>query len=350
MDTVRCPNCGRVRKKKFAKFCEACGVSFCKEIQTASNKDYKRNNDHKTRGKQRSNSYRTYNVEFEKKVDISPKAKKFIAMAAYELAINELEKQLKQNRSVKILHALSMCYLCKCGGIKDSFDFTNWFTAVIGVFSFVEKSVKIGKAERYISEALELEPENNILYKTLALCKYTRGNYEQALKIGKAISKEADELSEIAGSQIFIGNCFRQLGNVRAYENRMQYAAFILNDNQQLTRQIEEMKQAQSMLFGGAALAGYLLAGPLGGALGAAASSVFQGASDQRQFEDNDPEIIEFIRMRDERIRLEKIELEKRREKESMERFSCFVAIVVGLILGARVLVAFLERFPGNGG
>jgi tetratricopeptide (TPR) repeat protein len=321
MEKVKCPQCGRERKKKFAKFCEACGVSFCKEIQVSPPKS-EGNSQQQTSSNSKTASERIHNVRIEVTRDeISSKAQKFISMAAYDLAIKQLEKELAENRGVHRLHALSMCYLCKCGGIKTSFDFSNWFTVVMGIFSAIEKAIKIEQAEAYISEAIDMDPHNNLLYKTLALCKYTSGNYEQSLKMGRAISDESRDLVEKAGCQIFIANCFRQLGNSRAYENRMQYAAYLMGDNDQLSKKIREMMEAKSMLLGGAAIAGYMLAGPIGGAVAAGVSAIVQGASDQRQFEDDDPEIHGFIEMRDKEIKWAKEDEEARREAERQANF-----------------------------
>lgn len=332
MDIVKCPKCGRERKKKFAKFCEACGISFTQELQVAEPKEKKSNSS----GKQSKSTDKQYHAEVEPARDISGKAKKFISMAAYDLAIEELEKELKKNHSVPVLHALSMCYLMKCGGIKDSFDFSNWLTIVMGIMNAVDKAIKINAAEKYVSEAIHLDPENNLLYKTLALCKFVKGSYEEALKMGKAITKEASSERERSACHIFVGNCFLKLGNSRAYENRLQYAAYLIDDGQ-LADKIEDMIKAKAMLLGGAAMAGYALGGALGAALAAGAVNAFQNASDKRQFEDDDPEILNFIRKRDAAIEWQKEEQRRiMQEEDSRRNFGCLIVFIllVALMVG----------------
>lgn len=325
MDTVKCSNCGRVRSKRFAKFCEACGTSFSKELPAPEQTKKQNNSSQNTN----ESSAKEFHAEMKSSSDISAKAKKFISMAAYDLAIEELEKELETNRSVPVLHALSMCYLMKCGGIKDSFDFSNWLTIVMGVMSAVDKAIKISVAEKYISEAIHMEPENNLLYKTLALCKFVDGSYEEALSMGKAITQEATSPRERSAGHIFVGNCFLNLGNPRAYENRLQYAAWLVNDDS-LGEKIDSMVKAKQMVLGGAAIAGYALGGAVGGALAAGIVSAIQGASDDRQFEDNDPEILDFIRKRDAAIRRRKDEEERIRDAEEYKRnVGCLMIILV---------------------
>ena len=340
MEKVKCPQCGRERKKKFARFCEACGVSFCKEIQVSEPK-VDNNKQNKTNSSKEEQNSTVHKAKAEVAHDaISSKAKKFISMAAYDLAIEELESELEKDRTVPILHALSMCHLLKCGGIKDSFDFSNWFSLVMGILGAIEKAIKIDKAEKYISEAIKMEPDSNDLYKNLALCKYVAGNFEQALKMSKAIAKESKTAQEKAACHVFIGNCFMQLGNSVACSNRLQYAAFLMQDHSELSRQISEMLRAKSMLLGGAALAGYALGGAVGAALAAGAVTAFQNSSDKKQYEDNDPEILEFIQRRDAKIkRLKQEEERKEAEERKKELYGCLFTIF-GVIIGLMGLLS----------
>ncbi len=331
MKQLTCPRCGKTRTKKFGLKCEACGASFITGMEIATTKQ---GAGRRSRNSSNSRNQSIPEREVDFSSDIPPKAQKFISMAAYDLAIDELEFELESNRSAPVLHALAMCYLCKSGGISGQIDFSNWFTIVVGVIGAIEKAVTIDAAEDYISEAIDIEPDNNTLYKTLALCKYSGGDYEDALKMGRSLAREAVATNERAACHVFIGNCFRQLGNNRAYENRLQYAAHVSQNQIELARKIEEMVKAKNMLMGGATMAGYALGGFWGAVIAAGVASAVEDASAQRQFEDNDPEILNFIRQRDQAIRYKKqLEEEKRKEEDIHFAIGClFIFFIIFML------------------